>query len=256
MNGTELDDERDAEYRFDALVAAEEWHFWFRERRELILWALSEYLPNAQRLLEVGCGAGFVLDGVHRRLPSVQLTACDRSFEALGHTRKRVGDVRLIQADVRHLPLHNAFDAVAAFDVIEHVRDDGGALREIFGVLRPGGRLLLTVPQHQWLWSRVDEFSHHRRRYNRTELVAKARAAGFEIIGSTSFFAATLPFALASRWAMRPDRSFDPTAELRLSKSLNRALSVVLRPEMWLIKKKISLPVGSSLLLIAKRPES
>ncbi|MCP5477943.1 MAG: methyltransferase domain-containing protein [Rhodanobacteraceae bacterium] len=67
-----------------------------------------------------------------------------------------------------------------AFDVLEHVDDDTG-LREMHRILRPGGRLLLTVPAHRWLWSRRDELAGHQRRYSRSLLSKRVRDAGFHI---------------------------------------------------------------------------
>jgi SAM-dependent methyltransferase len=247
---------RDAEYRFDDLVAAERWHFWFRARRDLVLWALDRYLPGTQRLLEVGCGAGFVLEGFERRGCLLTLAACDASLDAIGYARRRARQALLFQADVRRLPVRAGFDAIAALDVIEHVHEDTDALREMFNVLRPGGGLLLTVPQHRWLWSQVDEFSHHCRRYDRTDLLSKAHAAGFEVIRCTSYFLATLPFAVASRRRTQDEATFDPAAELRMSKALSAAFGMLLKPESWLLKAGVPLPVGSSLLLVARRPAS
>src|SRR5262249_47808562 len=101
---------------------------------------------------------------------------------------------------------------------------------------------------------RVDEFSHHCRRYERTDLLAKVRAAGLDLVRCTSYFMATLPFAIASRRRHRNEAKFDSSAELRMPKSLNTALWLSLRPESWLVKAGISVPVGSSLMLLARRP--
>jgi SAM-dependent methyltransferase len=246
----------DADYQFDALIAAEKRHFWFRARREAVVWALDKYLPRTERLLEVGCGTGFVLEEIRRRHANAMLAACDASFDAIRLARRRLRDVHLFRADVGHLPIRGGFDAIAALDVIEHVDRDVDSLREMFDALRPGGGLLVTVPQHRWLWSRVDEFSHHRRRYDRRELLAKTRAAGFHVLRCTSYFMATLPFAFVSRRRASRLEWFDPVAELRMPKILNTAFALALQPEWWLIRAGCSLPAGSSLLLVARRPES
>jgi len=243
---------RDADYRFDDLVGAEASHFWFHARRDLVTWALDRYFPGCQRLLEVGCGAGFVLETLARRALPI-LAACDASAEALSRARQRARRALLFRADVRRLPVRGGFDAIMALDVIEHVFEDRDALREMLAALRPGGGLLLTVPQHRWLWSAVDEFSHHCRRYDRKDLIAKAREAGFDLVRCTSFFLATLPFALASRRSRR-DVPFDPSAELRIPKALNLMFAGLLKPESWLVKAGVPLPAGSSLLLVARRP--
>jgi ubiquinone/menaquinone biosynthesis C-methylase UbiE len=241
----------DAAYQFDDLIAAEEWHFWFRIRRDLVLWALDRYLGQTRALLEVGCGAGFVLSGLREQMPSIRLSACDRSTDALTHASRRAKPVHLFQADVTSLPATSAFDAVLALDVIEHVDDDQAALAEIFRVLRPGGGVVLTVPQHPWLWSQVDEFSCHRRRYQRRELLDKVRRAGFEVLHATSCFMTTLPLAMIAR--RRRGDTFDPAAELKISKAANAIMKASLVPELWLTRLGVSLPAGSSLMVVAQR---
>ncbi len=73
-----------------------------------------------------------------------------------------------------------SFDLAVSLDVIEHLEDDVGALTELRRVVVPGGRLLVTVPAYQWLWSGHDEINHHHRRYTRHSLLAVARQAGWE----------------------------------------------------------------------------
>jgi len=70
---------------------------------------------------------------------------------------------------------------VAIFDVLQHLDDDVAMLEALRSAIVPGGGLVITVPQHQWLWSAVDEFSHHRRRYGRRGLVERIRQAGFRV---------------------------------------------------------------------------
>jgi SAM-dependent methyltransferase len=246
----------DAEYCFTNLIAAEDWHFWFRARRRLVLWALRRHLPHTRSLLEVGCGAGFVLAGLREQNSELCLAACDASREALAHARSRVSGVHLFQADARQLPIARQFDAIAALDVIEHIDEDDAALSEMFRALRPGGGLILTVPQHQWLWSRVDDYSCHRRRYDRRGLLAKIRSAGFEPLQVTSYFSATLPFALLSRLTARGGDSFDPTAELRIPRIVNAGLAALLMPEDVLVRMNVSLPIGGTLMVVARRPNS
>src|SRR5947199_8000120 len=69
--------QRDADYQLAALVDAETWHFWFRQRRGLVLWALQRYFPSCRNFLEIGCGTGFLLEGLRHRSASLALTACD-----------------------------------------------------------------------------------------------------------------------------------------------------------------------------------
>jgi SAM-dependent methyltransferase len=246
----------DAEYLLADLAAAESWHFWFLARRKLALWALQAHFPWLRNLLEVGCGTGFVLSELRRSFPAdVTLAGCDIRFDAVSAARHRLRQVTLFQGDVLRLPVQRRFDAIAALDVIEHVDDDRKALSEMFNVLKPGGGLLVTVPQHPWLWSEVDEFSRHRRRYRRRDLLEKARAAGFEVLRCTSFFSSTMPLMVVSRLRRRGD-AFDAAAELRIPRALNAVAAALLQPEWLLVRAGVSLPIGSSLVVVARRPLS
>lgn len=114
--------------------------------------------------------------------------------------------------------------------------------------------MILTVPQHRFLWSVVDEYSFHQRRYSRRELVAKVERAGLEIVRTTSFVSFLLPLMMLSRVKRRKaEADFDPAAELEVNPILNVLLEGVLGVERALIRKGFSLPAGGSLLLVAKR---
>jgi len=243
---------RDAEYRDADIHAAEARHFWFRARSRFVQWAWRRYFPDARRLLDLGCGTGFVLRELHRRDPRLTLAGCDRRLETLAIARTQAPGALIFAADVGALPLGPVFDVVTALDVLEHVDEDEAALAAICCALKPGGGVILSVPQHPWLWSEIDDFSCHRRRYVRIDLERKAAAAGFEILRSTSLFATTLPIVAASR--RRRGAEFDPAAELRIPAAVSRALGAMISVEARLISAGLSLPFGSSLMLIARRP--
>ena len=90
---------------------------------------------------------------------------------------------RSCEGSVMEMPFApGSFDLAVCLDVIEHLQDDRGALRELRRVLAPGGALLVTVPAYQWLWSGHDEINHHHRRYNRAHAAGRPpRAAGWEL---------------------------------------------------------------------------
>jgi ubiquinone/menaquinone biosynthesis C-methylase UbiE len=251
-SGEQGEETKDAAYLDDDIRAAEARHFWFRSRFQLVRWMLRRYFPDAKALLDAGCGTGFVLEQLRRTEPSLALAGCDVRFDTLMSARRKLPDVTLIAADTLALPYESEFEVVTALDVIEHIDDDCAALAALLKVLKPGGGLILTVPQHQWLWSEVDDFSCHRRRYARSDLEAKVRRAGFEVLRCTSFFAATLPVLAASR--LRRRRPFDPAAELKIPVILNAALAGVLDIERAIVTLGLPLPVGSSLLLVGRRP--
>ena len=240
---------------FQDLFNLESGNFWFRNRNKLIIWSIKKFFPSAKSLLEIGCGTGFVLSGIKKALPHLELCGSELFEDGLSFAQKRIPDAHLMQLDARKLPFDERFDVIGAFDVIEHIEEDEEVLRELYRACRQG--IVLTVPQHKWLWSYLDEHSCHKRRYTRKELAEKVEAAGFTIKFATSFVSFLLPVMLMSRLRKKASEDFDVTAELKLPAFANAILEKILQIELLLIGKSISFPAGGSLLLIAtKSPRS
>lgn len=236
-----------------SVAAAEAESFWAKQRCELLVWMMRRFFPDASTFFEAGCGTGIVLESFARAFPRLRLVGADPYLPALGTASTRVPEAELIQADVRRLPFEEEFDVVAALDVLEHVDDDSGALRELRRSVRPGGGVLIAVPQHRWLWSAADEWALHHRRYTRSELIAKIRDAGLDPIHATSFVVLLLPAMALGRLMQRNPGRYDPLAEFRLPVALRSAFRRVLAFEARLIRAGIDLPAGGSLLVVARR---
>jgi SAM-dependent methyltransferase len=143
------------------------------------------------------------------------------------------------------------FDLIAAFDVLEHIDDDGEALRALHNRLTPHGLLVLTVPAFGWLWSRHDEFSHHKRRYTRAGLTALLTERGFAIVYSSYFNTFLFPVAL-TRLKLGALLHVTPSRAMRIPPApLNRALTAIFSLERALIPR-LSFPYGVSILLCAR----
>jgi SAM-dependent methyltransferase len=181
------------------------------------------------------------------------MTAADLYADGAALTASTLPAAAVVQADGRHLPYEDEFEAAGAFDVIEHVDDDRRVLEQLHRCLRAGGGLLLTVPQHRWLWGPSDELARHKRRYTRAELEAKVRAAGFSIVRCTSFVTLLLPLMAAVR--LREKRGgADPMRPFHIARATNAALRGVMALEGALIRAGLTLPAGGSLLLVARKP--
>jgi SAM-dependent methyltransferase len=239
---------------FAKLARFEEDNFWFRARNRLIQWALGNYFPDARSFFEVGCGTGFVIKGVRESLPRMRLAGSEIFGDGLVFARARLPGVDLYQMDAREIPFEREFDVIGAFDVLEHIAEDDAVLSQMFRAARPGGGLLVTVPQHRFLWSAIDEHSMHRRRYSRAQLRTKVEQAGFRIERITSFISLLLPFMICSRMKRNSSREFHLWKEFEISRPLNAVLGTILAAERAMIEKGLSFPAGGSLLLIAKRP--
>jgi SAM-dependent methyltransferase len=241
---------------FAELAKLEASNFWFRARNRLILWALHTYGPNVANFLEVGCGTGFVLSGIAEARPGVALSGSEIFSAGLSHAAKRVPHAQLMQMDARQVPFLDEFDAIGAFDVLEHIEEDRAVLAQFKRALKPGGILLMTVPQHAWLWSAADEYACHVRRYSCAEIEEKLRALGLQLLRSTSFITTLLPAMMLSRALQKGNRKeFDPDAELNIHPVLNEAFYALTMAELTGIKHGINYPVGGSRLIVARKPD-
>lgn len=242
---------------FKELAELEEGNFWFCARNKLILWALHKYSPELTSFLEIGCGTGFVISATSKQFPGIRLLGSEYLEEGLVYARQRVPGAEFTQMDARHIPYESELDAIGAFDVLEHIEEDEAVLQQICKALKPGGIVLITVPQHRWLWSPVDEYACHVRRYGVDELHQIVRKAGLEIIRSTSFVSTLLPAMCLSRLLQsnKTNMSIDDVAGLRVNPILNKLFEWLLNFELALIRIGASLPVGGSRLLVARKPK-
>jgi SAM-dependent methyltransferase len=238
---------------FERLVQLEEHYFWFVARNRLIEYVLARFFSDATHLCEIGCGNAGVLSYVERCFPYLELTGGELFEEGLGYASGRLLRSTLYQMDARTIPFTEEFDVIGAFDVIEHIEEDRDVLREIHRALKPNGGLIVTVPQHRWLWSGADTYAHHQRRYTRGELLTKSTDAGFDVIMTTSFVSLLLPVMLAARRLRSARKPYDLMAEFDIPKWLNKILLGGMGIERALIKAGLRFPLGGSLLLVARK---
>ena len=144
------------------------------------------------------------------------------------------------------------YDVIGAFDVIEHINEDELVLSNLSHALKSRGTLLVTVPQHRWLWSAVDEDSGHVRRYTHSELVRKVTQSGFTVNYVTSFVSLLVPLMWLSR-LRASNANYNSMDELQIPNWLNRLLEMVMCFELKLLKIGIKFPFGGSLLLLARK---
>jgi len=239
---------------FQDLFRLESGYFWFRARNQLIIWAIEKYAAKFWSLLEVGCGTGYVLSGIAEAYPDTKLQGAELFAEGLKFAMARQPSIQFIQMDARKIPFADEFDVIGAFDVIEHIEEDLEVLMQMHASLKVGGIMLLTVPQHKWMWSSVDEYACHVRRYSAEELHEKIELAGFKILRSTSFVFLLLPAMWVSRLTQKNrDNNADPFAEFGISPWLNRFFEYVMEAEIFLIRHGLNLPMGGSRLIVARK---
>lgn len=234
---------------YDRLFELEDEHWWFRGRRAVIRALLSRAeVPASTRVLDAGCGTGRNLI----ELAALGETAgVDSSPEAVQYCAER-GLTGVLQGDLAALPFPDEqFGVVLLADVVEHLDDDTGSLRELRRVAAPGAVLVLTAPAYRSLWSQHDVRHHHRRRYRRPEIEGRAQEAGWEPVFSTYFNSVLLPPIAVMRWLGR--RGTPGRSDLeRTPAALNGALDLPMRAEAKLISKGLRLPFGLSIGLVCR----
>ena len=239
------------------LYHKEEDAWWWAVGRRTLIGSLLRKYGNGNgrpRLLEIGCGAGGLLKELSKLGTSYGL---DVEQESMKYCRER-GLERLCLGDASALPYRaELFDAVICVDVLEHLDDDGAALADIYRVLKPGGRLVATVPAFQSLWSRRDVQLHHKRRYRLAELRQRVKAARFRLL-KISYINLTVFLPL---WLMVRSGRLSPKEGANLSVDfallpapINRVLAGVAALESRLATR-VNLPLGSSIVCVAARAQ-
>ncbi len=241
------------EHAFDYLATQEAHHWWFRARNKILIWVLHSIYRDRVDFLEVGCGTGYVVSGIATAFPSWNLEASEYFQDGLVFARQRVKRCHFRQLDAKSMADVEAYDCIGSFDVLEHIDGDELVLANFFRALRHGGHLLLTVPQHPWLWSAADDFAHHQRRYTASELYRKVRRAGFKIKYSSSFVSLLLPLMTLQRLGAKA-QGYSLEDEFKISPLLNSALYFFMQVELSLLRLGLRFPAGGSRLLLAWKP--
>src|SRR3954469_10818685 len=134
---------------------------------------------DVRDVLEVGCGEGALGVRLARGRDYLGLEPDPDSFQVARQRFTEAGHGEVRQAHTWDLGAEERFDAVCAFEVLEHIEDDAAALAEWAGRLRPGGGLLLSVPAHQRRFGPADELVGHFRRYDPDALADLLAGCGF-----------------------------------------------------------------------------
>lgn len=233
---------------YDRMAELDSRHWWYRARRDILGELIRRRipLPADARILEIGCGTGHNLVMLKRfgRVDAVEIDADARAIASrrLGHEVMAAPLPALAGVEER------AYDLVAILDVLEHVEADREALESIARRLRPGGRILIAVPAHPWMWSAHDVVNHHKRRYTKRRLRAVVAAAGLKLEMMSWFNSLLFPLAAAARVAGRVRRKDDSDDKLP-PRPLNALFEAVFGLERYAIGR-LPFPPGVSLVAI------
>jgi len=234
---------------YEQMAELDQRHWWYRARREVLAALIRrEARPPANaRVLEIGCGTGHNL-AMLGEFGSVDALELDDEARAVAEQRLGKSVMSAPLPELAGVPERH-YDLIGAFDVIEHIDDDQAALASIARRLKPGGKLVVTVPAHQWMWSAHDVVNHHKRRYSKRALRALVQGSSLKLERSGYFNSLLFPLAVAERLSSKLRGKDD--ADLSLPpRLLNAALERVFALERHLVAR-LPLPPGLSLFAVA-----
>jgi ubiquinone/menaquinone biosynthesis C-methylase UbiE len=240
---------------YNTLSDLEDTYWWHVGRlaliEEIIRNSLNEKVPsnntNKKLLLNIGSGTGGTVNLLTR---FGHVINTEISLDALQMSVKKGAEL-LVCANGTKLPFSdNTFNLAVSLDVLEHIEDDFQALLEWHRVLKPNGKIFITVPAYQWLWSEHDESLMHYRRYNASSLHRLLNKAGFEVERRTYAISFLLPLIVGYRLlrSLVPKKTVS-TSYVMVPRIINSFFISLLKFEAVLLKL-INLPFGTSVICV------
>lgn len=233
----------------------EDKYFWFSERKHLIHYIIKHIFSGINSYCEIGCGGGYLLSGINNVIHDAKIYGTEIFISGLKIAKNRCPEVNYFQSDIMNFPYTNEFDLIGIYDVIEHLDHDEKAIKSIYDAITVGGGAIITVPQHQWLWTANDVYSCHKRRYSKKELIAKCKHAGFEIIRTTSYTSLLLPaFIVNCIFNRRKDINKESVdKQFEINPALNILFKIICKVELVLIRIGVDFPWGGSLVCVLRK---
>jgi SAM-dependent methyltransferase len=234
---------------YQQMAELDDRHWWYRARRRILAELIRRegYLPRHAQILEIGCGTGHNL-AMLGEFGHVDALELDDEARALSEKRLGRKIMRSPLPELSEVPDRH-YDLIGAFDVIEHIDDDHAALAAIATKLKPGGKFMMAVPAHQWMWTAHDVANHHKRRYSKRALKALIDNSPMRLDKIGYFNSLLFPLAIAERAASKL-RGKD-NGDVKLPPApLNAALERVFAAERYLVGR-LPLPPGLSLFAVA-----
>lgn len=235
---------------YDRMAEHDSTHWWYRARRDILADYLTREgnLPANARILEIGCGTGHNLPML-AQFGAVDAIEIDPAARTIAGQRlgKPVGEAPL--PGLPGVPAGH-YDLIAVLDVVEHIEDDVAALTAMRERLAPGGKILITVPAHQWMWSAHDVVNHHHRRYSKATLISAIETAGLRPRKLGYFNSLLFPLAagarLAGRLTGRDDSDDSPPPGI-----VNALFERIFRLERHMVGR-VPMPPGVSIVTLAE----
>jgi SAM-dependent methyltransferase len=236
-------------------------HFIDRWTRKAVIDRLGHPVPNPV-IADIGCSSGYMLEDLSVAYPAATLIGVDLVAAGLRIAHQLVPEARLLHADACDLPIADqSVDLAVTVNLLEHVTDDGLALREIVRILRPGGRMVAVVPAGPRTYDYYDRFLGHERRYAKRELWDKCSGAGLRPVDAIHIAAGLYPafWMVKQRNRLRYDHLRGQQLAERVAADIDGTKDSPLGAFVWRIEERVvrlglKPQVGIRSLVVAERP--
>lgn len=242
--------------------AVEDRSFWFRHRNDCIRTVIEMLPPDkGEPIFDIGGGNGYV--AAHLCAAGYPTVVLEPGPNGAANAKQR-GVANVVCSTFNTAQFRaKTVGAIGLFDVVEHVENNSAFISKVRDVLKPGGRLYVTVPAYNWLWSDEDIRAGHHRRYTINKLARSIGDAGFRIDFATYVFAflpiaifvaRTLPFVASKiiRYRHAPTEIHGHSHHEKHA-LLTNAITLLTRREIKLISQCKPIRFGSSCLVAATR---
>jgi SAM-dependent methyltransferase len=235
-------------------------HYMNVASREHAVSRLERWVRVPQPLiLDIGCSSGYTIRAIRKRLPAANVAGADYVRDSLERLATSMPDVPLLQFDLADCPLPDkSIDAAVLLNVLEHIEDDGAAMRHVHRILRPGGIAVIELPAGPHLFDIYDQQLMHHRRYRMHDLVRQLRSHGFRILERSHLGFLLYPAFWAVKKRNRRYLRADPESQrkivlghMRQARS-SALMQWVMRIEARL-RDRMYLPFGIRCLVVCER---
>lgn len=241
---------KDTEIQKLADYEGENW--WFVGRRKIVSDFIMKYskMDHNLKILDAGSGTGKTTNYL-KQIGDVY--GIERSFTGVMHCNKL--RLKVVQGHLNHLPFTtNTFDIITMLDVLEHIENDLEILQKLKPLLKPNGKLIITVPAYQYLWTEHDVALSHFRRYTVKTLENVLKKADFQISRTSYFFTILFPLIFLTKILLKikKPKNDSQSHSQQFPEIIDNFLQKIILFESKILKK-INFSFGASIICVAHK---
>ena len=234
---------------YDQMAAAQSKHWWFVGRRKIFKRVIENIpLPASASILEIGAGTGANLEMLSK---FGDVVACENDDESRGYCASNGWNTIAGRLPSGISEIEGKYDLICLFDVLEHVESDGESIRELKGLLKLNGILLIACPAYQWLYGDYDRILGHYRRYNSSTLSNLLAREGYVISRIGYFNTILFPLSIFGRLVELLGVNVRSKSIKTPISLINKVLEILFSLEA-LIVGRVLFPFGTTVLVQAE----